>query len=77
MSLTLSVFALDLGGSERILRRSTITEDALHAYVASPAAALGAMLPVGGTRPDGFRITDARGRVRLTYTGARRIRFVG
>ena len=77
MTLTLSVFALDLGGSERILRRSTITEDAAHAYAASPASALSAMLPVGGTRPDGFRITDARGRVRVAHTGARRVRFVG
>lgn len=77
MSLTLSVFALDLGGSERILRRSTITEDAAHAYVASPAEALGAMLSIGGTRPDGFRIIDARGWVRVAHIGARRVRFAG
>ena len=77
MGYTLSVFAVDVGGAERTLRRSTISEDALGAYVGAPGAVLGAMPSLGGTQPDGFRITDARGRVRIAYTGARRSRMAG
>ncbi len=77
MSCTLTVFSLDTGGAERILRRIIITDDSLDAYVNAPGVALGAMLPLGGTRPDGFRITDDRGRVRVAHTGPRRLRFTG
>ena len=68
MSLTLSVFSLDIGGAERVLRRSIISDDSLGAYLTMPDAALGAMSSLGGTRPDGFRITDDRGCVRISHT---------
>ena len=71
MSYTLSVFSLDIGGAERLLRRSTIADEALGPYMAAPDAALRAMPSMGGTRPDGFRITDGRGRTKVAHTSCR------
>ena len=76
MSSTLTVFSLEIGGAERILRR-IITDVSLDAYVNAPGVALGAMLPLGGTRPDGLGITDDREACRKlrpsTFGQARRL----
>lgn len=76
VAYTLTVFSIDIGGAERVLRRTLISDDAVGAYIAAPGAALNAMLPVGETWPDGFRIMDGNGRLRLDHTGVRRTQRV-
>lgn len=72
MSLTLTFFALDLDGAEQVLRRTVIPDEALMTYQSAPESALLAAERGSGIKADGFRITDGRARVRVTFTQGRR-----
>ena len=72
MALTVTFLILDPDGTERVLRRTVIPDDALAVHQSSPEMALTIAQGSGLPRPDGFRITDGDWRVRLRFSQPRR-----
>ena len=72
MSLTLTFLAIAADGTERVLSRTIIPDEALVFYQSSPEIALTAAQSGEPPRPDGFRVTDDRGRIRASSSRIRK-----